>query len=51
MAQNYDLSINRYKQQVYEAEQFEDPREILKRLMALEAEIQRELLELEGMLG
>ena len=51
VAQNYDLSINRYKQQVYEAEQFEDPREILKRLMALEAEIQRELLELEGMLG
>lgn len=51
VAQNYDLSINRYKQQVYEAEEFEDPREILKRLMALEAEIQRELLELEGMLG
>lgn len=51
VAQNYDLSINRYKQQVYEAEQHEDPREILKRLMALEADIQRELQELEGMLG
>jgi len=51
VAQNYDLSINRYKQQVYEAEQHEDPREILKRLIALEADIQRELQELEGMLG
>ncbi len=50
-AQNYDLSINRYKQQVHVAEEHDDPRDILKRLQALESEIQRELAELEGMLG
>lgn len=49
-AQNYDLSINRYKQQVHVAEKHDDPRDILKRLKALENEIQRELAELEGML-
>jgi type I restriction enzyme M protein len=51
VAQNYDLSINRYKKQVHAVEQHDDPREILKRLMTLENEIQRELKELEGMLG
>ena len=50
-AQNYDLSINRYKQQVHVAEQHDDPRDILKRLKALESEILQELAELEGMLG
>lgn len=49
-AQNYDLSINRYKQQVHMADQHDDPRDILKRLKALENEIQLELVELEGML-
>lgn len=49
--QKYDLSINRYKEQVYELEMHDDPREILKTLMALEKEIQVELKELEGMLG
>lgn len=46
----YDLSINRYKEAVYQEEQYESPKEILKRLMALEDEIQRELNELEEML-
>lgn len=50
-AQNYDLSINRYKEQVHEVQQHEDPKVILGRLRALEAEIQKELGELEGMLG
>lgn len=50
-AQNYDLSINRYKEQVHSVEQHEDPREILKRLRNLEAEILAELVDLEGMLG
>lgn len=50
-AQNYDLSINRYKQQVHVAELHDDPRDILKRLKDLESEILRELVELEGMLG
>jgi len=46
----YDLSINRYKEVVYAEETFEPPRVILKRLMALEDEIQNELKELEAML-
>lgn len=49
-AQNYDLSINRYKEQVHQVQQHEDPKAILGRLKALEVEIQRELEELEGML-
>ena len=46
----YDLSINRYKEVVYEEEQYDPPKEILQRLMDLEAEIQVELKELGGML-
>ncbi|NQU63201.1 MAG: N-6 DNA methylase [SAR324 cluster bacterium] len=46
---NYDLSINRYKDVVYEAEVFEPPKRILQRLMNLEKEIQSELEELDGM--
>ncbi|MBA3980739.1 MAG: N-6 DNA methylase [Alcanivorax sp.] len=46
----YDLSINRYKEVVYEEEEYEDPKVILKRLMALEEEIMGDLKELEGML-
>mgnify|MGYP000507072873 FL=1 len=46
----YDLSINRYKEVVYEEEEFEDPKAILKRLMALEEEIMRDLKGLEGIL-
>ncbi|MDI3323392.1 class I SAM-dependent DNA methyltransferase [Pontibacterium granulatum] len=46
----YDLSLNRYKEQKYEAEKYDSPKEILARLMSLEAEIQRDLDELEGML-
>lgn len=49
-AQNYDLSINRYKEQNYEAETHEDPKVILARLKALECEILREINELEGLL-
>ena len=50
-AQNYDLSINRYIEQVHVVEEHDDPRDILKRLKELENEIQKELAELEGMLG
>ena len=49
-AQKYDLSINRYKEVVYQAEEYEDPKVILKRLMGLEKEILAGLDELEGML-
>ena len=46
----YDLSINRYKEVVYEEEQYDDPKEILQRMKALEKEILKEMDELEGML-
>ncbi|MDO9519296.1 MAG: class I SAM-dependent DNA methyltransferase [Pseudohongiella sp.] len=46
----FDLSINRYKEVVYQEEQYEDPKVILKKLKALEKEIMADLDELEGML-
>ncbi|GAB2518599.1 type I restriction-modification system subunit M [Microbulbifer agarilyticus] len=46
----YDLSINRYKEVVYEEEQYDPPKEILARLLKLEDEIITELKALEGML-
>lgn len=49
-ANKYDLSINRYKEVVYEEEVYQAPKVILKQLMQLEDEIQAELKELEGML-
>ncbi|KAE9733681.1 class I SAM-dependent DNA methyltransferase [Escherichia coli] len=49
-AQKYDLSINRYKEVVYQSEEYEDPKVILKRLKDLEKEILADLDELEEML-
>ncbi|WP_394672848.1 N-6 DNA methylase [Limnobacter sp.] len=46
----FDLSINRYKEAVYKEEQYDDPKKILKKLIALENEIMADLVELEGML-
>lgn len=48
---NYDLSLNRYQEKTYEEVQYEPPKVILKKLRELEAEIQKGLDELEGMLG
>jgi type I restriction enzyme M protein len=48
---DYDLSINRYKEVEYEAVEHDAPRDILKRLAKLEAEIAEGQRELEGMLG
>jgi type I restriction enzyme M protein len=47
---NYDLSINRYKEIEYEAVEHESPKQILKRLAKLEEEIVKGRMELEGML-
>jgi type I restriction enzyme M protein len=47
----YDLSINRYKEAVYEEEEYDPPGEILDRMMDLEREIIGELEELRGMVG
>ncbi|WP_299792359.1 class I SAM-dependent DNA methyltransferase [uncultured Shewanella sp.] len=49
-AQKYDLSINRYKEVVYEEETFEDPKVILGKLKSLESEIMADLEALEKML-
>ncbi len=47
---DYDLSINRYKEVVHEAVEYDPPAKILAELKALEAEIVRGVDELEGML-
>lgn len=49
-AQGYDLSLNRYKEVVHEEVDHRPPKEILESLAKLEAEIQQEMTELEGML-
>jgi type I restriction enzyme M protein len=49
-ANKYDLSINRYKEVVYEEEVYEAPKVILKKLKSLEKEIMADLEELEAML-
>ena len=50
-AQGYDLSINRYREVVHEEVEHRSPQELLAGLARLEAEIQQEMKELEGMLG
>jgi type I restriction enzyme M protein len=46
----YDLSINRYKEIKYEEVEYDPPKEILKKLRSLEAEINRNLDDLDEML-
>jgi len=48
---NYDLSLNRYKQVVFEAIEHLPPKQILTELQNLETEIQQGLKALEGLLG
>ena len=48
---DYDLSINRYKEVEYEAVEYDPPKEILDRLAKLEEEIAEGRKELEGRLG
>ena len=47
---DYDLSINRYKEVEYEAVEYDPPKVILGRLAELEKEIAKGRAELEGML-
>lgn len=49
-AQNYDLSIGRYKEHVYEVTKHDAPKLILGRLKDLEKEIAAHVRKLEGML-
>ena len=48
---DYDLSINRYKEIVYEKVDYPEPGEIIAELQALEGEISKGLAELKAMLG
>ena len=48
---DYDLSINRYKEVVHEAVEYDPPQKILAELKTMEVEIMRGMEELEGMLS
>lgn len=50
VSNKYDLSINRYKEVVYQQEEHGDPKDILAKLVGLENEILADLKELEKML-
>lgn len=50
VANKYDLSINRYKETVHVEEDYDDPKDILNKLMLLENDIMADLKELESML-
>ena len=47
---DFDLSINRYKEAKHEEVKYDPPKKIIAKLRALEAEIAKDLNELEGML-
>ena len=49
--EKYDLSFNRYKEEVFEEIEYQAPAEILSKLKSIEKEIDSELRELEGMIG
>ena len=49
-AQDYDLSLNRYKELVHEEVEHRPPLEILAELRAIEQEILQGIEELEGIL-
>lgn len=51
VANDYDLSINKYKEIVYEAVQYEPTDVIMGKIEAIETEIQTELAELKKLLG
>ena len=48
---DYDLSINRYKEIVYDEIEYQAPAEILNELAELETEIQQGIEDLQVMLG
>ncbi|MBF6221185.1 SAM-dependent DNA methyltransferase [Nocardia abscessus] len=50
-AQDYDLSLNRYKELVYEEVEHRPPLEIIEELESIEAEIQQGMSDLKGMLA
>lgn len=51
VAENYDLSMSKYKEEVFEEVIYEKPKDIFERLKIMESEINKDLAELEVMLG
>lgn len=47
---DYDLSINKYKEVIVEKKVYDKPEEIIKRIVSMENELQQKLKELEGIL-
>lgn len=50
VAENYDLSLSKYNEEVFEEIKYDKPQDIIKALNAMEHNINKELMELEGML-
>ena len=48
---NFDLSLNRYKEIIYEEENYDPPQDILENMIHLEKDIMRDMEDLRGMLG
>lgn len=51
VAENYDLSMSKYKEDVFEEVVYEKPGKIMEKLKSMEKEIAEELGDLEGMVG
>jgi type I restriction enzyme M protein len=51
VAENYDLSLSKYKEDAFEEVVYKKPAVILANLKTMENEIKKELTDLEGMLG
>lgn len=51
VANEYDLSINKYKQDLYEEAKYEEPKLIIERLNRIESNITISLKELEDLIG
>lgn len=51
VANEYDLSLSKYKEEIYEEAVYETPSAIFEKLNAIELNIQKELMELEGIIG
>ena len=49
-SEGFDLSINRYKQRIYQSQQHQAPKELLNKLRLLEAEIQSDIEVLESLI-
>ncbi|MFG6563585.1 N-6 DNA methylase [Sulfitobacter sp. 1A13421] len=48
---NYDLSLSKYKERIYEEQEYDPPKVILKQMKTLNDDISKDLADLEGMLG